>query len=1432
MGRIGNKLDPIGNHWGKPSDSPVRLNQRHRPYSNYVAVMSSLGHFHDSGMSYGQASQRMNPSYHVREQEICKQFARDEGASTVEYGTAVLGEPLEPPETDPQAQWEIQDDRNTNVALGSVSTELDHVYQLNRQQQQQQISVHQHDRNPTSHQAKLHLPPSTSRKILTLKEWIDLHKPQSNRSSPALSPSTTDNSPNNALSISQKKYLQQCIGIAHKVVNKIISETEQSKIRQRQQNLQNTNAHDNDFGGLEASFDFHEGWEPRPSDVSLEYITVTETTDASHQSDNDSNDHDNENCGDVKTTVEDINFDVLTNFNWEHSPWAEDSKANGDGDDDTSILHAVATLLYEMFMEGEELPTSVMHASGERAERRDSAPSIEGVMEMLQMIASDESTNGDDSVKNDSRDSNDDVFTRMREAALPIPLCRLVSDIFREASKREAPKHYHQYRMTLSDVSSDLEQMMDDPDAFLYASRTSRWELIFGNNHMFGRKEELTHLMDAAARVERVDSPKEVILISGHAGSGKSRLAHEIRKPLTARGWKFLRCKFEKAIPSEPLSVVALGLDEFFSTSMFCPPMTNMTTPMTKKENGVCTCSDHSCQRKIIRELYNLVGLDSLRTLSHWMPSLRRLVKEFYPAHISYFEVGLAEQQQHQMTEEDIQTLIHLLGVLLELVASASPVLFFVDDWADVSTMTLLTSLITMVGTTIRSVDNTCSLLFLGACRIDDGTEELVLRHLLHEFDTTHSIQVSRISLKGVEVKSLNEMMSEVLCLPRRKTRSLSQVLAEKTQGMPLFVVEFVDALLAEDFLTQSYKHGWEWNADAIRCRPIAKGFAELLSRKLERLPLNVSKCLQTLSCFASRIDLQVVDALKDYDPSENTDVDLAIDVAKREFLGDISESTFAFSHELIQKAAFDLIPMVDRIPLLLGLVACLITKCSSDTSDTDVFLFATVDLMNRIDSNFVFNSPQDSQLFAEYNLMAGKRLIELAKFTAASEYLQTGITFLQGTGWVNNYYLTVDLVSNLAKSSYSLGHYQECFAQVNQVLENATTFENKFVSYCLYINLLGVESIDSALEKLYYLLPLAGEPIDTNVISYQLAIDEMMALKQELSGNQMDMLLSLPSITDCRRLMSMKLLGLLILYSSQQKSFLGGYLAARMIRLSLQYGQCEDSVYAMSVFSSSLVYMVNEIDEAYALAQVTLNYNTNRLIPRVYALIYGIVLSTKDMIYSTLGPLSSACQLAFSHGVHEHAIINTLIYVTTCLYGGEKLPVLIKELVLLAEQHQKINQINIIIHFLGPMYKTVSELSGVILNESDILSSYASTTNDFVNAAIAHNELVFVRIAVGIVLFESVIIRDFAKAADLIIKYSNFFEILNNGHKVAFEYNHFFVAGLVSFHMAREIRDSHWIEKGTNALAAYENWVLSNRLNYEHKYFLLKAECHHLHGE
>ena len=614
--------------------------------------------------------------------------------------------------------------------------------------------------------------------------------------------------------------------------------------------------------------------------------------------------------------------------------------------------------------------------------------------------------------------------------------------------------------------------------------------------------------------------------------------------------------------------------------------------------------------------------------------------------------------------------------------------------------MSLLTSLISTAGSPEHGASN-CSLLFIGGCRIDEGlTKEVVLLNLQQELTKCECI-----TLPGFSVESLNEMMSEVLCLPRRKTLPLSETIYEKTLGMPLLVIEVsnimivhsfwridsnivnefqsiiqsVDTMLAEELLTESDKFGWEWDIHAINRKPIAKGAAELLLRKVETLPAAVIRGLKILSCFESHmdfngIDMRVIDAVKDHSPNDSLDIDAALDAAAKNFIINIGMTTVAFSHELIQNSLYEMIPTMDRIPLLLKLITCLVTKCRMDSSGSLDFILATANLMNKIGSDYMVSNHQQSQLFAEYNLEAGRRLIEEAKFATALEYLQTGTTYLQGNVWETNHYLAIGIFNNMAVASYSLGNPDECLAHANQVFEHAATFEDKFMAYCVFIKLLGEESHERAIEKLIYLLPFVWEPVDPNAITQSMALDEMISLKEALAGNQKAVFLQPNRMTDNRMLMAMKLLGLLVLYSSQQKAFLSGYLATRMIRMSMQYGNCEDTVYALSVFSSSLCYTVNHVDEAYSLAQVALamtkSHNTDHLIPRVYGLLYGTVLSMKDPLQSTLAPLSKACHLAFSQGVHDHTVLNTLVYVRRCLYSGKDLPTLMDELASLTEKH------------------------------------------------------------------------------------------------------------------------------------------------------------------
>ena len=231
--------------------------------------------------------------------------------------------------------------------------------------------------------------------------------------------------------------------------------------------------------------------------------------------------------------------------------------------------------------------------------------------------------------------------------------------------------------------------MIDFPDAFLYGTVNSRWEIVFGSNHVFGREKEMDLLMSAVRRIESCNNnndeesmskhqknqqqrTKEVVIISGRAGTGKSLLVQDIRKPLQGRGWIFLRCKFEKKVDPDPLSVIALGFDEFFaSCTLLC---SNDVSAVKDAPGAQHCCSNGCCSRNICLTLEGLIGWIGLTTLSQLMPSLRRVLNDVYPNRKLDAEEVLDTNNVQRPKHE------HLFVTLLDALSQLRPVLFFTDD--------------------------------------------------------------------------------------------------------------------------------------------------------------------------------------------------------------------------------------------------------------------------------------------------------------------------------------------------------------------------------------------------------------------------------------------------------------------------------------------------------------------------------------------------------------------------------------------------------------------------------------------------------------------------------------------------------------------------------------------------------------------------------
>jgi predicted ATPase len=590
-------------------------------------------------------------------------------------------------------------------------------------------------------------------------------------------------------------------------------------------------------------------------------------------------------------------------------------------------------------------------------------------------------------------------------------------------------------------------------------------------------------------------------------------------------------------------------------------------------------------------------------------------------------------------------------------------------------------------------------MLFIGACRVDEDVAGVTpMNNFLQQLESCGN--TTYLTLRGFTLESLNEMISEALCLPRRKTRSLSEVVYQKTQGMPLFVIEvryaavqficlhlfsrsyrllsldcitkFLDALLTEKLLFHDAATGWDWDVDSVDLKAISKSVAELLTRKLQRLPPDVLTGLKVASSFGPHVDFHVIEAIEDFDSSESS-IMPALLAARAEGLIDIAGQTSSFTHDLIQQAAFGLIPTADRVALLLKLVSCLMGKASAE-SDPDCFLFVTADLVNRIGRDGVSNNPDQSRLFAQLNLKAGRKAMSMTDFVSALKYLTSGVTFLQGDYWRHSYLLSLGLFENLASANYLNGQHDQAFVQVKKVLDNATCFEHKFNCYCVYINILAVGSIDRAMDKIYELLPYVGENINRSDVDQEHVLRETVSLKHSLSGGQKDKLLQMRPMEDRTKLMAMKLLSILVLHYNSQRTFMGGYLAGKMIRISMEYGHCEDTIYAISIFSCAMLHIFNDLNEASDLVRTALSlmqyYNAENLIPRVYGLIYGVVLVLKVQVHATLDPLLRACRLSFTNGNYEHATLNTILYVGRCFSCGKKLPLMLSEVNAFTQQH------------------------------------------------------------------------------------------------------------------------------------------------------------------
>lgn len=672
---------------------------------------------------------------------------------------------------------------------------------------------------------------------------------------------------------------------------------------------------------------------------------------------------------------------------------------------------------------------------------------------------------------------------------------------------------------------------------------------------LHGREEPVAALLAAFDRCAA--GAREMVLVSGYAGIGKSAVVQEVQKPIVARRGRYLAGKFDQFQRDVPYASLIQAFE-------------GLVHRLLGEPEAALRLWNGRLREALGRSLGVMVDL---------IPQLALVVgpTDFLPA------VTPAQAQLR---------LDRLFPRFVAVFAAAEhPLVLFLDDlqWADAATLR-------MIELCMASRDSG-HMLFIGAYRDNEVTPLHPLIGLRDRL-TGAGVRVSTLVLDALTEAQVAQMVAATVRVGVADCAPLARLCFRKTAGNPFFLNQFLASINDAGYLHYcAVRDCWDWDVAAIEQAGYTDNVVELLLGTIRRLPGATQHLLQLAASHGNRFALDTLALATGRAPwATQQDLWPALDAGliqpeddRYKYVDAGADADagatgvgYRFLHDRVQQAAYLVAAPDARTAnhLLLGRLLLRATPPALQEAQ----LFDIVEQLNA--GRALIDDAAERVQLAVLNLRAGCRARQSCAFQATLAYMQTGLALLPADAWQMHGDLWRDLQLGAAEAAYLCGQFETAEAIYPLVrahspapLQQVRAIAVQAHQYQLQGRLR--EAIDVQREGLAQL----GIDVPHDALQLQARFDAVFADTVRLRGTHAAThWQGAPELADPVALAAMQLMqGLWTAsyYAGQQD--LSAQMVVSMTRLSMEQGNSDFSAVAYVAYALLLVLQGGDVTQGYA---------------------------------------------------------------------------------------------------------------------------------------------------------------------------------------------------------------------------------------------------------